>query len=247
MRVAITQQFSAFVALKAKTLNVVVFHYTFEKSINQFKNLDFKGFEKQVAFHFSDGWLNLLLLLKMKPVFYLIAGANGSGKTTLAHELLHEEKLVFLNADEIAARIQDDVGLAAGKILLKELDDVLAAKKSFAIESTISGSHHLRVLEKTKNAGYETVFVYVFLDNVELNVTRIRKRVLLGGHNVPEADVRRRYERSMTNFRNVKKLINRWELYYNGGMSYNLVARGNGGEEVLDSQLYEKFKRMQNV
>lgn len=160
----------------------------------------------------------------MKQTLYLIAGANGSGKTTLAHELLHDEKITFLNPDEIAAEINDRVGLAAGKILLKRLDEIFKAKKSFAMESTISGQHHLRVLERAGKAGYEIVLIYVFLDNVALNIARVQKRVKLGGHNVPEADIRRRWTKSVCNFSRTAGLADRWKLYYNGHDNYELVA-----------------------
>ena len=71
----------------------------------------------------------------MKHVLYLIAGANGSGKTTLGHELLKDERgLVFMNSDEIAAKIDDNFGVQAGKILLQKLGGVIAKKKSFALE-----------------------------------------------------------------------------------------------------------------
>ncbi len=43
--------------------------------------------------------------------------------------------------------------------------------------------------------GFEVVLVYIGTENVELNLARIRDRVLAGGHNVPEPDVRRRYKR----------------------------------------------------
>jgi predicted ABC-type ATPase len=177
-----------------------------------------------------------------KPVFYLIAGANGSGKTTLARELLRNEEIEFLNADEIAAEIKDRVGLASGKILLKKLDDTLTAKKTCAVESTISGKHHLKILEKARTLGYEVIFIYVFLDNVNLNIARVRRRVLLGGHNVPEADIRRRYERSIANFQKARALSDRWELYYNGGGDCDIIARGNAEEEVFDNILYTCFK-----
>jgi predicted ABC-type ATPase len=47
--------------------------------------------------------------------------------------------------------------------------------------------------------GFEIVLVYIGTDNVEINLGRIRDRVLAGGHNVPETDVRRRYQRSLAN------------------------------------------------
>ena len=47
--------------------------------------------------------------------------------------------------------------------------------------------------------GFEIVLVYIGTENVEINLARIRNRVLSGGHDVPEADVRRRYARSFEN------------------------------------------------
>lgn len=47
--------------------------------------------------------------------------------------------------------------------------------------------------------GFEVVLVDIGTENVELNLARIRDRVLAGGHNVPDKDVRRRYTRSFKN------------------------------------------------
>jgi len=47
--------------------------------------------------------------------------------------------------------------------------------------------------------GFEVVLVYIGTDRVEINLARIAKRVQGGGHNIPEADVRRRYARSFEN------------------------------------------------
>jgi len=180
----------------------------------------------------------------MKPTFYLIAGANGSGKTTLGHELLREHKdLVSLNTDEIAAKIGDKTGFSSGKIIQDRLDKVIAAKESFVWESTISGVHHRRILEKARRAKYEIILIYMFLDSVDLNIARVQKRVALGGHNVPESDIRRRFARSIKNFWGVKTLADQWELYYNGDDNYEQVARGTPDyEEIIDDDKYKKFK-----
>ncbi|MCL2338583.1 MAG: zeta toxin family protein [Proteobacteria bacterium] len=181
----------------------------------------------------------------MSKIFYLIAGANGSGKTTLAKELLREEKgLEFLNADEIAEKIGDDIGLRAGKIILESVDKLLAAKKSVAMESTIAGKYHERIMQKFKKNGYEIVLIYVFLNRVELNLSRIQMRVLLGGHNVPKEDVIRRFYKSVRNFWSAIKLADSWQLYYNGGDDYEKIAFGrNDIVEILNDDVYDKFKR----
>ena len=43
------------------------------------------------------------------------------------------------------------------------------------------------------------MLVYIGTKSVEINLARIRDRVLAGGHDVPESDVRRRYNRSLEN------------------------------------------------
>ena len=50
-----------------------------------------------------------------------------------------------------------------------------------------------------RRSGFEIVLVYIGTENVEINLARIRDRVIAGGHDVPEPDVRRRYKRSFKN------------------------------------------------
>ena len=180
----------------------------------------------------------------MKKILYIIAGPNGSGKTTLAHELVKDENVTFLNADEIAEKKNDDIGIASGRVLLNKLDKLISENKSVVLESTVSGNYHNRVIEKARKAKYEIVFVYIFLSSVEQNIQRIKHRVAMGGHNVPSLDVRRRYTRSMKNFKDIITKVNYWELYYNGENSYELVARGTGEIlDIFDDTLYNKFNK----
>lgn len=178
---------------------------------------------------------------------YLVAGANGSGKTTLAHELLKDTpELSFLNADEIKKEVGGDVaGIYAGRILMAKCNEFLANKKSFVLESTISGNHHFHVLRRAIEANYEIVLIYVFLENVDLNVARVKKRVLLGGHDVSEDVIRRRFNKSVRNFDPTAKLADSWKLYYNGGDIYELIARSeNSTIEVQNEKKYNVFNRV---
>jgi predicted ABC-type ATPase len=43
-------------------------------------------------------------------------------------------------------------------------------------------------------------FFFLWLSSVDLALSRIRGRVSEGGHDVPEVDVRRRFDRSIKNF-----------------------------------------------
>jgi len=162
----------------------------------------------------------------------------------MARELVKNESATFLNADEIALKNNDDIGLLSGRILLNKFEKLISDKKSVVLESTIAGNYHNRVIERARRAKYEIIFIYVFLDSVKQNIERIKHRVAMGGHNVPTADVQRRYGRSMKNFHSVIKHVDHWELYYNGENSYELVASGMPGAlDILDDVLYNKFNK----
>jgi predicted ABC-type ATPase len=181
----------------------------------------------------------------MKPTLYLIAGPNGSGKTTLGLELLREVKdAVWLNVDEVAAKLGDKIGLASGRIIIEKIDENIKERKSFIWESVLASDHYLRVFEKARKAKYEIVLLYVFIDFPDANIARIKKRVALGGHHVPDETVRRRFYKSIKNFWTASNLADKWKLYYNGDDDYELVAEGNkNAEQILNDDLHKKFKK----
>ena len=183
----------------------------------------------------------------MSKIMYIIAGPNGSGKTTLAKEIVREEDITFLNADEIAKNLNDKIGIRSGKILLSQMDELFRDGGSFVLESTISGLYHLRAIERAKQEHYDIVFIYVFLESAKQNIARIKMRVKLGGHNVPTVDVKRRYNRSLNNFWKTIPNVKYWELYYNGGERFELVARSDSKRlEIVNEQAYNKFKGIKN-
>jgi predicted ABC-type ATPase len=137
------------------------------------------------------------------PTLYLFGGANGSGKTTFARAFLphRAEAVRFLNADEFARGLSpfapETVAVKAGRLLLGEVTECVRARQSFALESTLSGHTYVRLLRSACEAGFSIQLNYLWLPSAELAVRRVRQRVRKGGHSVPEADVRRRYGRSI--------------------------------------------------
>jgi predicted ABC-type ATPase len=76
-----------------------------------------------------------------------------------------------------------------------------------------------------RTCGFEVVLVYIGTENVELNLARIRDRVLTGGHDVPETDVRRRYLRSFQNLAGAIKRADHTILFDNSTEEgYRLIA-----------------------
>jgi predicted ABC-type ATPase len=86
--------------------------------------------------------------------------------------------------------------IAAARQVLASAGEHVRKCESFAVETTLAGKHYLRLMLSARKRNFEIVLVYIGTENVEINVTRIRNRVLAGGHDVPEQDVRRRYMRS---------------------------------------------------
>ena len=178
---------------------------------------------------------------------YLIAGANGSGKTTLARELLEGEDIPFLNADEIAQKLCPrnikEVQITAGKKMFALLDTYAKNNQSFALETTLSGNLYTKIINKLKENGYRVHLVYVFLDNPELCIERIKIRVKEGGHYIPNGNVIRRYRRSVRNFWQIyRTMVDDWTLYYNGPQKALLIAAGEGDKiDIADEILYNAF------
>jgi len=159
-----------------------------------------------------------------KPRCVVIAGPNGAGKTTFARRYLPEDAGVvhFVNADLIASGLSplrpELAAIPAARMLLGELDRLAAARLDFAFETTLSGLAYVRRLQSWKQAGYRVEIVYLRLRSTQLALRRIAARVRQGGHNVPRADVIRRFSRGWENFQRVyRPLADNWAVYDNSG------------------------------
>lgn len=141
-----------------------------------------------------------------RPRCIVIAGPNGAGKTTLAREFLPKDAGVmhFVNADLIAGGLSplrpEFAALAAGRLVLAELDRLAKSKQNFAFETTLSGQVYLGRLKRWKAAGYRIEILFLRLSSVQIALRRIAARVRQGGHNVPKEDVLRRFKRGWMNF-----------------------------------------------
>ncbi|MFA6545701.1 MAG: zeta toxin family protein [Limisphaerales bacterium] len=167
------------------------------------------------------------------PRCIVIAGPNGAGKTTFAREYLPKGAGVirFVNADLIAAGLSplrpELASLAGGRLLLSELDRLAKARADFAFETTLSGLGYVGRLQKWKAAGYRIEMIFLRLHSPQLALRRIAARVKQGGHNVPRADVLRRYVRGWDNFQNTyRPLADRWEVYDNSQETPKLLEIG---------------------
>ncbi len=148
------------------------------------------------------------------PDAILIAGANGAGKTTFARQILRLQypEAEFVNADEIQREgLEFAHRVAAGRELLRRMADLERRCASFAVETTLSSTMYVSRLRDWAAHGFRTTLHFIELPSADFAVRRVAMRVAAGGHSVPEADIRRRFDRGLRLFVTVyKALPDRW-------------------------------------
>jgi predicted ABC-type ATPase len=141
------------------------------------------------------------------PCIWVLAGANGAGKSSIGGAMLRESGGEYFNPDEVAHRIvqyepaldQTQANARAWALGVKKLDAAIRSRRDYFFETTLGGNTVPGRLRRALAAGHAVRIWYVGLNSVELNVSRVAERVASGGHSIPEADIRRRYDRSLRN------------------------------------------------
>ncbi len=108
----------------------------------------------------------------------------------------------------------------------------------FATETTLAGLSYVRIINRLRVKGYDTHLAFVWVREVELSIARVAHRVKLGGHNIPEIVIRRRFKAGLRNlFAVYRPLVTSWRIYENL-QSPHLIARERGGE----LNIFEPFR-----
>ena len=168
------------------------------------------------------------------PGLWSIAGPNGVGKTTYAfrHIRTVAGTVRFVNLDEIARGISplDPASgqRQAARIALSLIDASLAARESFSLETTLSGRTHLAVLAAASAAGFRINLLFFAVADVDICLSRVARRVAEGGHGVAEADIRRRFQRALSNFPDYARRADLWRIYDNNGPQPRTAIEGRG-------------------
>ena len=176
---------------------------------------------------------------------YIIAGPNGAGKTTFAREFLpsYVHCREFLNADLLAAGISpfdpDMAAIAAGRVLLARMKELIRHGKDFGFETTLAGKTYLSILCNMKEQGYRLHLFYLWLPTAELAVSRVAHRVAHGGHNIPEDVIRRRFNAGSTNLLDAYlPLFDTWLLFDSSKLPPHKIAGYHGKRiEVLEGDI----------
>lgn len=175
-----------------------------------------------------------------KKRYIIIAGVNGAGKSTLYRGMLAEDEELKnterVNADDILKSLNADwrnMGdqLKAMKVAVNRIYKFVDEGISFNHETTLAGASIKNIIQKAKQQGFEVDMYYVGLDSADLAVQRVNERVKKGGHGVPESVVRKRYEASLRNLKDVLPLCDIVKIYDNT-YELNMIAGYKNGRQV---------------
>lgn len=158
-----------------------------------------------------------------RPTLCIVAGPNGSGKTTTTVQLLASEWSAdsqYINPDNIAQEVFGDWNspeavMKAARLATEKRYECLEQKKDFVFETVFSSNEKLEFVHKAKEAGFFIRLFFVCTKDPEINVARIVKRYLNGGHEVPISKIISRYYKSITNAKLAIALVDRAYIYDN--------------------------------
>lgn len=187
-----------------------------------------------------------------EPNLILLAGPNGAGKSTAAPDLLRGALNVheFVNADVIARGLSafhpEGAAMAAGRVMLTRLHELTKEWKNVAFESTLASRTFAPWIAELRKTGYRFHLFYFWLPSADECIERVYERKSLGGHFVPEKEIRRRYERGLLNFFELyAPIAERWAFYENTKKPRRLIAEGGADrpERTFDEALWDKLKK----
>ena len=101
-------------------------------------------------------------------------------------------------------------------------------------------------LAELLEVNYQFHLIFLWLPDADMAVARVRERVRLGGHDIPEETIRRRYDAGPRNFfRLYRRLTTSWRFLDNSNVAGpRELASGEGNTEndIEDPVLWQAIK-----
>ena len=169
------------------------------------------------------------------PSLLVFAGPNGSGKSTIADTW--DQVGIYINADIIKQiRGCSDLEAAQESELLREF--CLTRKRDFSFETVLSTRRNLDLLHMAKAQGYSIESVFIMTSDAELNVLRVKSRVLSGGHPVPVEKIRSRYTKSLANLKELIDLSDRCTVFDNTELPEIVITKREATIQIIPNKFW---------
>jgi predicted ABC-type ATPase len=181
------------------------------------------------------------------PKVLVFAGPNGSGKSTAVRAF--EIVGMYINADDIKAQSACS-DLAAAEEAEQLREHCLTNRENFTFETVLSTDRNMSLLRRAKSLGYEIESVFVLTANTEINVKRVRSRVLDSEHDVPTEKIRSRYTKSLANLPELARLSDICTVFDNSSDVPKVIYRKDSERDVFTENEHwseQQLKKLLNL
>jgi predicted ABC-type ATPase len=135
-----------------------------------------------------------------------------------------ESKLIFTNIE-----VNSYFASVASDFIRHKL---LESATSFTFETVMSSPDKVEFLQKAQQFGFRTYLYYITTEDPIINISRVKNRVELGGHSVPENKIIERHQRSLDLLFDAVQYSNRAYIFDNSGDVHVWLAEITDGEEL---------------
>lgn len=186
-----------------------------------------------------------LAAVAAKPQIFVLAGCNGAGKSSIGGQAFQAAGIPYFNPD-LAAREAIAAATALARVMTQgeanawawgegvaRLRRAIAQRGNYALETTLGGATIVALLMEATGRGLDVNVWFVGLDSMELHIARVQQRVARGGHDIPRADIERRYVRCRLNLIRLLPTLSQLLVYDNSAQVRSDAAVMAGPRLVL--------------
>ena len=156
----------------------------------------------------------------------------------------------FVNSDEFAKHLSpfapESAYITASRLMLRKVNYLFDRREDFCIETTLATRALLKMTRSAQEKGYFVTVLYFWLNNPEIAIERVAKRVQAGGHDIPEETIRRCYQMGLNYlFHQYMQTCDKWILADNSNPPFEVIAEGSKkGLIIRDMAKYNIVRRM---
>jgi predicted ABC-type ATPase len=133
----------------------------------------------------------------------IIAGPNGAGKSTHSKNFLTELGIDAFDFDKefdqrwsvfsYDSLVKQGARDATNDLFIAQRESALFTRSNFAFETNYHTEAIIPTVEAFKENGFRVVLHYIFLENIQLSLQRVKQRVRQGGHGVDGNTIQKRF------------------------------------------------------
>jgi predicted ABC-type ATPase len=100
----------------------------------------------------------------------------------------------------------------------------------------LAGRSYLKLVRRLRGDGWRVELIYLALPSMEMSRLRVAERVAHGGHNIPVADIERRFARNLANLLTTfSPVVDACRCFMNSGALPELVFEQHGEQRMISN------------